>query len=752
MMTDYRRTLAAALLLLLSSLALVSPAAAGETREQQLILGDNTDRIFASGIRPLGMGGAYVAVADDDNVLFYNPAGLGSLQRWQFTLPAFQLGTDTHSFDQILFWLKNYSEFSKFPSVSPEVARNMAGTRIHALTQGAVKYVGPNFGWGVWLNTDELLTTKAILIPEATWNVRLCLIENFSFGWGWDIPGFGLLDAGLTFKARQAGYTTQTRNVLELTELGNMNFNQEWGGGFDLGIMYRPTKETSFALVVADLYTRIMEEVQPPNLKVGFAYRPAWLNFEDLNSTLAVDVVELNWQGDNEFKNNPSNATQINLSKVRLGIEFWLSHLVALRGGISQGYPTAGFGLTTPFINLEWAYFGRELGTYPGQNPEWNQRISLDWHIGAPAITPTPTPTPTATPAPTPEATLTPTPTATPEFTPTARPTPQPTLTGKIPKLHGTFVGFTGTITLLPKLPDDMTDIAAWNLAIANSRGAVMKRYAGNGQPPKSFEWNGRNPAGERVSTQEQYPYVLSLTAGSGEARSVTGTAFLVDTIPKLYTSHSYELYADKVYFSIKNPPPGVGYWKLDIFNDANQLIRAFVTQEELFKAFAWDSKDESGAVVANNGAYRYELTALDSSGNQILISDRIRPVLAQIYQSEGRTTIKIGNILFDTGKAFLTAEMFDKVIKSAYVVNDATASEAVVNGHTDSTGTKKMNMKLSLVRAESARRFLVDEQNVPAYQLSIQGWGPTKPVASNKTAEGRRQNRRDEVVIRLPQ
>ncbi len=59
--------------------------------------------------------------------------------------------------------------------------------------------------------------------------------------------------------------------------------------------------------------------------------------------------------------------------------------------------------------------------------------------------------------------------------------------------------------------------------------------------------------------------------------------------------------------------------------------------------------------------------------------------------------------------------------------------------------------MRLSLVRAESVRRFLVDEQNVPSYLINIQGWGPSKPIASNKTADGRRQNRRAEVIIRLP-
>ena len=94
---------------------------------------------------------------------------------------------------------------------------------------------------------------------------------------------------------------------------------------------------------------------------------------------------------------------------------------------------------------------------------------------------------------------------------------------------------------------------------------------------------------------------------------------------------------------------------------------------------------------------------------------------------------------------------MFDKVIKSAYVIHDEPAAEVVCNGHTDSTGPLKLNMRLSLVRAESVRSFLVNEQNVPRYQVTIQGFGPTKPVATNKTAAGRKKNRRVEVILRLP-
>ena len=731
-------------------------SSAGETRREQFILGDNTERIFIQGIRPMGMGGAFTALANDENALFYNPAGLARIKHWRFTFPGLTFGTDTRSFDNLVYLLGNVDAVGDFMdgSISPELVDNLAHTRLHLqhftfLPEIRFTYIEPHYGFGAWLFQDTFLETGAILLPEASWNIRLGIIENFSFGWGWDIPKFGYLAAGISVKAiQQAKTAEEDRNVLDLNDI---EMGMEWGMGFDIGALYQPTNEFSFALVIADLYTRVLGDVHVPNLKIGFAYQPYYLNFPDLDATLAVDLVELNWQGDNEFKNTPNNAAQINFSKLRIGVEFILSGLVALRTGLHQGYPTAGISLLTSFINIDWAYYGRELGTYPGQNPEWNHRLSIDWHTGSKVAPPTPTVTLTMTPTPTATALpYTPTPTA----TATSRPTPRPTLTGKVPKLHGKFVGFTGTITLVPKLPDDLGEVASWKLSILDKskKTRTIKSYKGQGFPPKSFVWNGKTRQGKRVSSKKQYPFNLKLTLAAGGTKIIAGTLVIVDTIPKLYTSKNYEIYPDKVYFSIKQPLKSVKNWKLDVFNDANKLIRSYHTQEALFKAFAWDAKDEDGTVASNNASYRYELTITDKKENQILISDRIRPVKGQVYLTENRTTIKIGGVLFSTGKAYLTAEMFDKVIKNAYLIQDEPNAEVMINGHTDSTGPRKLNMRLSLVRAESVRRFLVDQQSVQDYQLDIKGWGPTRPISTNKTKAGRKKNRRVEVVIRIPQ
>jgi|GEM_PF-4295700 len=739
MLRNRHRILAALAAGLLLMIPLLGPA--GETRRQQYILGDNTERIFVEGIRPMAMGGAFVAVADDENALYYNPAGLGQIRYWRFSFPQYLAATDTRSFDNLTYLLGKQSEITNMLNgdISPELAARLSNTRLHLASEmWNFRYIQPGFGLSVSPFTDALVETGALVLPETSWNVRAGFKENLSWGFGLDIPNAGRLSFGMAFKAmQQMKSVAENKNIMEIK---NLDAATQWGGGFDLGTLYQATSELSFGVVAADLYTRIMDEVQVPNLKMGFAYRPDWLNFEDLSTILAVDAVELNWQGDNEFKNTPNNAAVINLSKLRVGLEFILSKILALRGGFHQGYPTAGISLVTGFISVEWAYFGRELGTYPGQNPEWNQRISVDWHCGGPvAPPPTATPTPTSTPTVTPTITMTPTP----------RPTPQPTMTGKIPKLHGVFVGFTGTITTVPKMPEDIGEVTDWVFEIKDQRGGVIKSYRGTGTPPGSFIWDGKR-RGQRVSSKDQYPFAMTLNTAQG-GKTVSGLLVITDTIPKLYTSKNYEIFPDKVYFSIRQPLANTKNWKLDIFDTANNLVRSYQTQEPLFKAFSWDAKDAEGTVVPNNTAYRYELSIVDADENQIVISDRLRPVKGQVYPNENGTTVKIGEILFDTGKAYLTAEMFDKVVKSAYLLQDETAADAVLNGHTDSQGSKKLNMRLSLVRAESVRRFLVHEQNVPDYQMTIKGWGPTKPIATNRTATGRQTNRRVEIVIRVP-
>jgi OOP family OmpA-OmpF porin len=111
--------------------------------------------------------------------------------------------------------------------------------------------------------------------------------------------------------------------------------------------------------------------------------------------------------------------------------------------------------------------------------------------------------------------------------------------------------------------------------------------------------------------------------------------------------------------------------------------------------------------------------------------------------QRETRVTLR--GVNFELGKAVLlpvSRDILEEVARSL-VANPQVRVE--VAGHTDSTGSRALNERLSLARAESVKAFLV-QNGVAAESMEVQGYASTQPVASNKTALGRAQNRRVEL------
>jgi OmpA-OmpF porin, OOP family len=94
-----------------------------------------------------------------------------------------------------------------------------------------------------------------------------------------------------------------------------------------------------------------------------------------------------------------------------------------------------------------------------------------------------------------------------------------------------------------------------------------------------------------------------------------------------------------------------------------------------------------------------------------------------------------------DAGKAEL-----DVLIRDVKALDNVEGITVV--GHTDSTGAADYNMDLSKRRAESVKAYMV-EQGIDASLITTEGRGLTQPVASNDTTEGRRQNRRVEIIVR---
>jgi OmpA-OmpF porin, OOP family len=105
--------------------------------------------------------------------------------------------------------------------------------------------------------------------------------------------------------------------------------------------------------------------------------------------------------------------------------------------------------------------------------------------------------------------------------------------------------------------------------------------------------------------------------------------------------------------------------------------------------------------------------------------------------------------VQFDTAKATIkpvSAKLLAEV--GTAIRSSPDIKKVTIEGHTDDVGDDDYNMNLSQERANSVRQWLIDKEKVDPNVLEAEGFGETKPIASNRTKAGRQQNRRSEFKV----
>ena len=165
------------------------------------------------------------------------------------------------------------------------------------------------------------------------------------------------------------------------------------------------------------------------------------------------------------------------------------------------------------------------------------------------------------------------------------------------------------------------------------------------------------------------------------------------------------------------------------------------------------DDKCPDVAGPAENGGCPWP----DTDGDGVLDKDNLCPELAGPASNKGcpepttddqkKLNQYAKTILFDTGKAtikFESAEILNQIIN---VLKKYPNSRFRIEGHTDSTGKKQKNIELSQNRADAVKIYLI-QGGIASNRLESQGFGPEKPIASNKNKKGRALNRRVEINL----
>lgn len=119
---------------------------------------------------------------------------------------------------------------------------------------------------------------------------------------------------------------------------------------------------------------------------------------------------------------------------------------------------------------------------------------------------------------------------------------------------------------------------------------------------------------------------------------------------------------------------------------------------------------------------------------------------LVEVRRDIGKIEIK-EKVFFDTGRATIKSQSYLLLNQVAAVLKSNPNMHVLVEGHTDAVGGHDFNVRLSDSRADAVLRYLV-QQGVEQSRLTSQGFGPDKPIDSNRTARGREKNRRVEFTI----
>jgi outer membrane protein OmpA-like peptidoglycan-associated protein len=128
--------------------------------------------------------------------------------------------------------------------------------------------------------------------------------------------------------------------------------------------------------------------------------------------------------------------------------------------------------------------------------------------------------------------------------------------------------------------------------------------------------------------------------------------------------------------------------------------------------------------------------------------SNRVTSLTNTVANLDNYKSVADTSVLFGFDKDNLTKESKSELDDLATKVASTKGYIITVEGGTDSVGPEDYNYDLSQRRANSVIQYLASEKNIPAHKIFLIGLGKDKPVDSNKTAEGRKKNRRVDVHL----
>jgi len=374
------------------------------------------------GVRALGMGDAFTAVADDQNVFFYNPAGITQRTGGMVTLLEIPLTVGTDLLDAYEFIDDKGDKLKDFDQLTPTEQADLINEIDRTITKlnphvgvGApnINYLsGPiadryYWGFGGFGQVEGSFRVNTGIVPSLDYDINADVVIPVTFAAKWTevkrIPG--KIGAGVNLKYIQRNQIKDERvSVLQLEDFDEPQMQKGTGLGADIGLLYQPNNRWNFALASLDFLGTSLS-FDEATAEKGFTAKPSrvsgiksrWNLGTSWTPTkivywpgkslstknrllLAADVKDI-FNAESKVLFGDSFLPDTAWTHVHLGAEYrwWF---LRFRGGTNQGYPTYGLGLDLPLLKIDYAYYSDELGLYAGSLEQANHMITVALRFG----------------------------------------------------------------------------------------------------------------------------------------------------------------------------------------------------------------------------------------------------------------------------------------------------------------------------------------------------------------------------------
>ena len=173
---------------------------------------------------------------------------------------------------------------------------------------------------------------------------------------------------------------------------------------------------------------------------------------------------------------------------------------------------------------------------------------------------------------------------------------------------------------------------------------------------------------------------------------------------------------------------------------------------------------DRANSVTAQNAEMEARITALELElgSSELVVQEterlqsQLREIEAQFNPNEARVfregndlIMRLVGLSFPVGQSVIQTEYYGLLQQVQQALSIFPDDNIVIEGHTDSTGSDELNLRLSRERADSVAQYLIANLGMSQARVKSVGYGKNRPIANNETSEGRALNRRIDVVIK---